>query len=84
MNQPVNTKSLFHFITNQMEKLDKDEITIEQAKAQSNLAKQANNILRYELDRANMEMKVRTFNLENGSNVEIRNIESKKFDDTVK
>jgi hypothetical protein len=82
--KPKTNLELLDFIFEQMEKLDKDEITIEQAKAQSNLAKQANNILRYELDRANMEMKVRTFNLENGSNVEIRNIESKKFDDTVK
>jgi hypothetical protein len=82
--KPVNSKSLFSFICDQMEKLDKDEITIEQAKAQANLAKQSNNILRYELDRTNTEMKVREFNLRTGANLEIRNAESKPFDDTVK
>jgi hypothetical protein len=82
--KPVNSKSLFSFICDQMEKLDKDEITIEQAKAQTNLAKQSNNILKYELDRTNTEMKVREFNLRTGANLEIRNAESKPFDDTVK
>jgi hypothetical protein len=81
---PVNSKSLFAFICDQMEKLDKDEITVEQAKAQANLAKQSNNILKYELDRANTEMKIREFNLKTGANLEIRNVESKPFDDTTK
>jgi len=35
-----------------MHKLSAKSISVEEAKAQSNLAKQANNILRYELDRA--------------------------------
>ena len=34
---PVNNKSLLHFIFDQMEKLDKNEITVDQTKAQSNL-----------------------------------------------
>ena len=40
--QPTNNKSLLHFLFDQMEKLDKKEIDVEQAKAQANLAKQAN------------------------------------------
>lgn len=84
MKAPVNSKSLFAFICNQMERLDASEITVEQAKAQSNLAKQANNVMKYELDRVNTEMNVRTFNMQNGSTIEIRQIESKGFDDTTK
>lgn len=84
MNAPCNTKSLFHFITDQMDKLDRDQITVEQAKAQANLAKQANNVLKYELDRVNTEMKVRQFNLEKGTSIQIRQVESKGFDDTTK
>jgi len=80
MNAPVNSKSLFHFICDQMEKLDKETITVEQAKAQANLAKQANNVMKYELDRVNTEMKVRQFNLTTGASIVIRNVESKNFD----
>ncbi len=78
--QPVNSKSLFAMICGQIEKLDKNEIGVDQAKAQANLFKQANNVLKYELDRATTEIKVRQFNAEHKSNVEIRNVESKKFD----
>ena len=46
--KPVNSKSLFTFICDQMDKLQEASITVEQAKAQANLAKQANNILKYE------------------------------------
>lgn len=77
---PVNSKSLLHFIFDQMSKLDKKEITIEDAKAQANLAKQANNILKYELDRANTLIKLKTFNNENNESLELRNIESKLFE----
>jgi hypothetical protein len=42
-------------------------ISVEEAKAQSNLIKQANNLLRYELDRA---VAIQKFD-----NIEIRNIE---------
>lgn len=51
MNEP-KTKELFSFVCDQMSKLDKKEIDVEQAKAQANLVKQANNLLKYELDRA--------------------------------
>ncbi len=83
MQAPVNSKSLFAFICNQMEKLDNDKITVEQAKAQANLAKQANNVMKYELDRVNIEMKSALFNKENGTEIKLRQIESKLFDDTT-
>ena len=78
--KPVNSKSLFHFLCDQMEKLDQKTISIDEAKAQALLAKQVNNVMKYELDRANTEMKIREFNVQHGSNVEMRNIESKSFD----
>ncbi len=81
---PVNSKSLFTFICNQMEMLDKDVITVEKAKAQSALAKQANNLLKYELDRASTEITVRNFNKDNKDDtIRIREIESKPFDNTI-
>jgi hypothetical protein len=43
-------------------------ISVEEAKAQANLLKQSNNILRYELDRAIAEKKF--------ENIDIREIES--------
>lgn len=83
MKAPVNTKSLFHFITDKMEKLDNNEITIEHAKAQANLARQANNLLRYELERANLKMELTEFNIQNKTMIELREIESKSFDNTI-
>ena len=78
--KPVNNKSLLHFIFDQMEKLDKDDITVEQAKAQANLSKQANNALKYELDRANTLIKVDEYNRENGTDIDLRNAEGKAFE----
>ena len=81
--KPVNSKSLFSFICDQMEKLQESQITVEQAKAQANLAKQANNILKYELDRTNTLMKIEEFNKDNANKVYLREIESKAFENTI-
>jgi len=50
--EKASSKAIFEHLCDQMHKLNKKEISVEEAKAQSNLAKQANNVLRYELDRA--------------------------------
>jgi hypothetical protein len=78
--KPVNNKSLLHFIFDQMEKLDTNEISVDQAKAQSNLAKQANNSLKYELDRVATQMRVEAHNKEFNSNLVLREAESKNFE----
>lgn len=80
--QAVNSKSLFHFICGQMEKLDNNDITVESAQAQSNLAKQAINILNYEIKRAELMVKLDECN-KNGASIRLREIEGKAFDDTV-
>lgn len=77
---PVNNKSLLGFIFDQMSKLDEGSISVDQAKAQANLAKQANNSLKYELELAKTKMELEEFNKLNGSNIELRNAESKNFD----
>ena len=74
---PVNSKSLLHFIFDQMEKLDRKEITVQDGHAQANLAKQANNLLSYELKRAEILLKLRD------TQIELREIESKSFDNTI-
>jgi hypothetical protein len=51
-----------------MHKLSAGLVSVEEAKAQSNLAKQANNVLKYELDRATSIVRY-------GEELEIRNIE---------
>lgn len=78
--QPINNKSLLHFIFDQMEKLDKDEIDVQTAKGQANLAKQANNSLKYELDRANLQKELDSYNRQAGTNLKIRNVEGKNFE----
>lgn len=81
--QPVNTKSLLTFIFSQMEKLDNKEITVDEANAQSNLAKQANNILSYELKRSETLMNIGEFNQSHTESVRLRDAESKAFDNTI-
>lgn len=44
-------KELFRHICEQMERLAAKKISVDEAKGQASLAKQANNLLRYELDR---------------------------------
>lgn len=77
---PVNNKSLLAFIFGQMEKLDSKEIDVEQAKAQANLAKQANNALKYELDLAKTKITISEHNLKSNDDISLRNVESKNFE----
>ena len=78
--KPVNNKSLLHFIFDQMEKLDKNEIDVNTAKAQATMAKQANNALRYELERAKTLVQIDSHNREHGTKIEVRNPEGKNFE----
>jgi len=79
--EPVNTKSLLVFLFNQMEKLNKGEIDWQTANAQAKLASQASNLLNYELKRTIVEMRLHAI----GQSVQprLREIESKKFDNTI-
>lgn len=53
----ANSRELFKHAFDLMQLLKQKAITVEEAKAQANLLKQSNNILRYELDRAISEKK---------------------------
>lgn len=79
--KPVNNKSLLAFIFDQMEKLDSGAITAEQAREQSNLAKQANNALSYELKRAEVQMKLTAHNAIYKDGLKLREAESKNFEE---
>lgn len=48
----ASSKSIFAHLCDQMDKLNSSLISVEEAKAQGNLAKQANNLLKYELDKS--------------------------------
>lgn len=77
---PVNNKSLIAFLFNQMDKLDKDEIDVLKAREQGNLAKQVNNAMKYELDRAKTKMELTKHNAIYKDGLDLRDIESKNFD----
>jgi len=81
--EPTNAKSLFHFICGQMDKLDKNEIDVQTAQSQANLAKQANNLLNYELKRAETVVKIDQYNRSSGGSIKLREIEGKSFDSTI-
>lgn len=59
----ANAKELFSHSFDMMMLLKQKVVSVEEAKAQSNLLKQANNILRYELDRAIAEKKYENLNI---------------------
>jgi len=63
----VNTKELLKHAFNTMMLLKSNAISVEEAKAQANLIKQSNNLLKYELDRAIAKQKY--------ENIEVRDIE---------
>jgi hypothetical protein len=62
-----------------MEKLDKKEITVQDAQGQANIAKQLNNLLNYELKRVDTQMKLDQHNFEFKKNLELREVELKNF-----
>jgi hypothetical protein len=64
---------MFHLLCECMEKLDKNEIDVNQASAMSKLVGQANNLMTYELKRAALMTNPEFRN-------EHRNLESKNFD----
>lgn len=81
---PCNAKSLLAFTFGLMDRLDKGEINNETAIAQSKLIAQANNIMKNELMRTALQLKM--YEAHTGiqaSEVRIRQIESKGFDDSV-
>jgi len=81
--QAKNTKSLFHFLTEVMSRLSDGEISVEEAKAQAIVAQQANNILKYELERARLLMQLDIHNQnQNFKRLELREAESTAFDKT--
>jgi hypothetical protein len=63
----VSSKELLKHSFNMMMLLKQKAISVEEAKAQANLLKQSNNLLKYELDRA---LAIQKF-----ENIEIRDIE---------
>jgi hypothetical protein len=77
--KPVNNKSMIAFLFNQMDKLDKDEITVEKAREQANLSKQVNNAMKYEIDRANVQMELTKHNAIYKDGLSLREIESSNF-----
>lgn len=81
--QPVNNKSLVAFLFGQMEKLDKGEIKVEQAIAQSKIAGQINSQMRYELERVRVMMDVTKHNAIYKDGTQLREIESKNFDNVI-
>jgi len=77
---PVNSKSLLSFVFSVMEKLDTNKIDAQTAREQSNLIKQGNNLLKYEIDRSKTLMKLAEHNAKYKDGLDLREIESKNFD----
>lgn len=79
--EPCNAKSLLAFTFGLMGKLDRDEISIEKACAQAALISQANNIMKNEIARAALQLKMKLSGINiSDSDIKLRQIESKAFD----
>lgn len=82
--QPVNNKSLVAFLFGQMEKLDKGEIKETELVAQSKAAAQIKGLLDYELRRVQVAMELSKHNAVFKDGTQLREIESKPFDNQLK
>jgi hypothetical protein len=78
--KPQNNKSLISFLFDQMDKLDNNIIDVNTAKAQADLAKQVNNSLKYELDRAKIQIEISKHNADFKTNFKLREAEPKLVD----
>lgn len=67
----ANGKNIYKHLCDQMSKLSAGAISVDEAKAQAGLVKQANNLMKYELDRATAVAKY-------GQDLHIREIEENK------
>ncbi len=67
----VNTKTLLRHAFDTMKRLNSKLLTVDEAKAQSGLLKQSNNILKYELDKAKAIVKY--------ENIKINEIEEEEI-----
>lgn len=81
--QPVNNKSLVAFLFGQMEKLDKGEIKVEQAIAQTKIAAQITQQMNYELNRVKVAMELTKHNAIYKDGTQLREVESKNFDNRL-
>jgi uncharacterized protein YehS (DUF1456 family) len=82
--EPCNAKSLLAFTFGLMGKLDRGEIDTNTAVAQSKLISQANNIIKNELMRTALQIKM--YEAHTGieaSEIKIRQVESKAFNESV-
>lgn len=81
--KPANSKSLLHFLFDQMDKLDKKEIDVQTANQMANLAKQANNVMNYELKRVDTMIKLSEHNKQYDDDIVLREVDAKAFDNTI-
>jgi hypothetical protein len=65
-------EKLVELLFDQMEKLDKHEISKDQANSQALLAKQINTVMRIDIDRAQTEIKIREFNAKNNESIKLK------------
>jgi hypothetical protein len=63
-----------------MEKLDQQSVSVDVAKAQAHLAKQANNSLKYEIERTRLLIDLDKHRAETGNAIDFRNAEGKNFE----
>jgi len=71
----ANTKELLKFLAETMQKLDNNEIETNKALAHAELARQSNNVLKYENDRLRILIEAEKHNSKLGANLALREIE---------
>ena len=78
--KPTNNKSMISFLFEQMDKLDREEISESKAREQANLAKQVNSAMKYELDRAKVKMELTKHNAIYKDGLNLRDAEINNFE----
>ena len=78
--KPVNNKSVAAHLFSLLEQVQNDEVSIEKAIASTKITNELNKCFKYEVDRADVKMRIEKHNKEFNSNIELREVESKNFE----
>lgn len=81
--KPTNEKSLFHFLLDAMDKVANGEIDFNQAKAITDLSKEAEKLLKGERERCKLEMQMNEHQRNFGKRPHLRELASKGFANTT-
>lgn len=79
--EPTNQKHLYHLLIAAMNKLDKGEMSVPEAREMSNIGARVNTAVKLEHERARVKMELEQHAQKGGSVIKLREVEGKNFEE---